>query len=333
MLMFHPEEVIFAPTGRCNLTCAHCHVTRGQDELPVSDATAFLDTCADAGIERVGFSGGEPFLRLDFLVAVTKAAVARGLFFDRLMTNGDWWADERELEAGLCAVFDAGFDGVIGLSWDAYHGQAPARVRSFIDAAATVWGRKDAVEILSVRSPDDLSFLRDLEGVARALGGRVEKLAGEPARIVDDIFSSRSESDPDDGAGLNIQVQRFPRSRSAAEGVQGKADAWGDASWFVDDLCAGPGNVFYVHPDGSVAPCCGFANESAALKLGTVRDSYDRLMENAQANAQVRACFDEGLGSVRKRLEAAGIRFPGKTRDICFFCDRLCNTPGDTRPA
>jgi len=328
MTMFQPEEIIFAPTGRCNLRCPHCRVTRGPSEIEAADAVAFLDTCADAGIERVGFSGGEPFLRLDFLVAVTKAAVSRGLFFDRLMTNGDWWIDEAELEAGLGAVFDAGFDGVIGLSWDAYHGQAPARARSFIQALASAWGRKDAVEILSVRSPDDLSFLRDLEAVASGLGGRVEKLAGEPARIVDEAFSSRSESDPDDGSGLNIQVQRFGRSRSAAEGASGMAEAWGDASWFVDDLCAGPGNVFYVHPDGSVAPCCGFANESAALKLGTVRDSYERLMENAQANSQVRACFDEGLGSVRKRLEASGTRFPGKTRDICFFCEHLCNQPG-----
>ena len=329
--MFHPEEVIFAPTGRCNLACAHCHVRRGPEELLVAEALAFLDTCADGGIERVGFSGGEPFLRLDFLVAVSKAAVARGLFFDRLMTNGDWWVGERELNAGLAAVFDAGFDGVIGLSYDAYHGQDPARMKSFIEAASAVWGRKDAVEILSVRSPDDGSYLRDLEVVSAGLGGHVEILAGEPSRIVDGTFLSRSETDSDDGSGLNIQVQRFPRSRSALEGDEG--GAWGDASWFVDDFCAGPGNVFYVHPDGQVAPCCGFANENPCLMLGTVRDSYDALMESAAANTQVRACFDEGLGSVRKRLEAGGKRFPGKTRDICFFCDHLCNPPATKRQA
>jgi len=316
--MFNPEEVIFAPTGRCNLSCAHCHVTRGPAELVASEAVSFLDTCAEGGIERVGFSGGEPFLRLDFLVEVTRAAVARGLFFDRLMTNGDWWADVPDLRAGLSAVCEAGFDGIIGLSWDAYHGQSPERMFTFMHEVFEVWARKDAVEILSVRSPDDTALFRDFDAVSGRLGGLTERMAGEPSRMVDSAFLARSQSDPDDGVALSVPVQRFPRSRLAGEG------AWDASRWFVDDYCAGPGNVFYVHPNGSVAPCCGFANENAALSIGTIRDSYDALMEQAAANMQVKACYETGLGAVRKRLEAEGRRFPGKTDDICFFCDYLC---------
>ncbi|OHD24832.1 MAG: hypothetical protein A2Y38_18765 [Spirochaetes bacterium GWB1_59_5] len=316
--MFHPEEVIFAPTGRCNLTCSHCRVSRGPEELSSASAIAFLDSCADTGIERIGFSGGEPFLRLDFLVDVTKAALDRGFYFDRLMTNGDWWKTEAELRSALEAVYGAGFDGVLGLSWDTYHGQQPERITTFLKAVFEVWGRKDAVEILSVRSPDEGAFLRDIESVAAALGGKAETLAGEPSRIVDAVFLTRSNADPDDGKGLIVQVQRFPRSRSAEEG------AWEASKWFVDDFCAGPGNVFYVHPDGQVAPCCGFANENQALIIGTIWDSYDTLMANAAANAQVVACYETGLGAVRNRLEAEGRKFPGKTDDICFFCDTLC---------
>ncbi len=316
--MFHPEEIIFAPTGRCNLTCAHCRVSRGHAELSATAAISFLDSCSDGGIERIGFSGGEPFLRLDFLVDVTQAAVDRGFFFDMLMTNGDWWKSETELSKALEAVYEAGFDGVIGLSWDAFHAQLPERIATFLRTVFSVWGRRDAVEILSVRSPDEAAFLRDVDTVASALGGKVENLAGEPSRIVDAAYLSRSGSDPDDGKGLVVPIQRFPWSRPAEEG------AWEASKWFVDDYCAGPGNVFYVHPDGQVAPCCGFANENQALLIGTINDLYDTLMAHAAANAQVLACYGTGLGVVRKRLEADGRKFPGKTDDICFFCDMLC---------
>ncbi|MCP5454245.1 MAG: radical SAM protein [Spirochaetaceae bacterium] len=316
--MFHPEEVIFAPTGRCNLRCSHCRVRRDGPELAIEAAVSFLDSCSAAGVERVGFSGGEPFLRLDFVVAVTAAAVDRGMYFDRLMTNGDWWATEASLHEALGAVADAGFDGVLGLSYDAYHGQAPERVAAFMAAAYEAFGRRDAVEILSVRSPDDEAFFRGLEAVAAALGGRLEYELGEPSRIVDDAYLGRSEADPDDGSALVAQVVRSPRSRSAEEG------AWDAERWFADDYCEGPGNVLYVHPDGGVAVCCGFANERPQLIVGTVGDAVDAIVAEAAARPLVRACYDTGLAATRKRLEAEGVRFPGRTGDACFFCDYLC---------
>ncbi len=318
--MFHPEEIIFAPTGRCNLHCAHCRVSRGPDELSAAEAIHFLDACAEGGIERIGFSGGEPFLRPDFLIDVSTAAVERSLFFDRLMTNGDWWADETDLRSGLAALYAAGFDGIIGVSYDSYHGQSPERMATFLRAVFDTWGRKDAVEVLSVRSDDERDYLRDLRALAQSLGGRVEyseENSAEPERICDDAWSERDESSPDDGSGLIIQIIRSPRSRSAEEG------AWTADAWFIDDFCAGPGNVFYVHPDGSVAVCCGFANENPDLIIGSVTDSYATLMHAAGASPKVCDCYETGLANIRKRLEAKGVRFPGKTDDICFFCDYI----------
>ncbi|MBP7264312.1 MAG: radical SAM protein [Spirochaetia bacterium] len=317
--MFSPDEVIFAPTGRCNLHCAHCRVSRGAAELSVDRALGFLESCAEAGIERVGFSGGEPFLRPDFLAPVIQAAVEKGLMFDRLMTNGAWWADEGRLRNELRAVYDAGFDGVLGLSYDAYHGQDASTVAVFLKTAFEVWGRRDMAEILSVRSSDDARFLADLALVASALGGRVDSDDGEPVRLVDDAYLTRDAATPDDGSGLVIPVLRSPRSAAAGEA------AWGAASWFQDDYCAGPGNVLYVHPDGSVAVCCGFANERPELIVGKVDGGVPALLAAADANAHVRACYVEGLGAYRARLEGQGVRFPGKTRDMCFFCDWLCD--------
>ncbi len=332
--MFKPAEVIFAPTGQCNLKCSHCRVSRDSPELSVADAMAFLEACADGGVERVGFSGGEPFLRPDFLLELIRLAVDRGLFFDRLMTNGDWWRDEGELRASLDAIYQAGYDGTIGLSYDSYHAQEPRRIAIFMSTVFDVWKRKDLIEILSVRSDDEDDFIRGLTQVAEALGGRLETadgqtadgktadgetVDGEPARIVDQAWLSRSASSPDDGAGLIVPIIRSPRSRSAEEG------AWDAKRWFSDDFCAGPGNVFYVHPDGNVAVCCGFANENPELIIGTISDSLATLMRSASEKPQVKACYDLGLATIRKRLEQEGVSFPGKTDDMCFFCDYLCS--------
>ncbi|MCR4900367.1 MAG: radical SAM protein, partial [Treponema sp.] len=74
---FYPDEIIFASTTACNLHCEHCFVNRNPLQLDIEQAVAFLRDCAASGkIERVGFSGGEPFLYMEFLVALTKETVS-----------------------------------------------------------------------------------------------------------------------------------------------------------------------------------------------------------------------------------------------------------------
>ncbi len=313
--MFKPTQVIFAPTSRCNLVCPHCRVSRILGELSAAEAAAFLPACAEGGIERVGFSGGEPFLRPDFLCDVSRAAVDSGLYFDRLMTNGSWFESRDELETVLRRLFESGFDGTFGLSFDAYHGQDPGKLAEFLGGVFRVWSRKDCAEILSVRSPDDGPWLGRLSSLAELLGGRLVLSEGEP-RAVSEREPRREEAAA--GEILDLPVLRFPYSASAGE------DAWGSARWFREDFCEGPGNVFYVHPDGSVAVCCGFANENPSLIVGNIReDDYSGLLRKASESPHVRLCYEKGLDRRRRELEARGVRFPGKTDDPCFFCDWL----------
>lgn len=313
--MFQPVQVIFAPTSRCNLSCSHCRVRRDPEELSAAQASAFLERCARGGIERVGFSGGEPFLRPDFLTEVSRTAVSLGLYFDRLMTNGDWFADQADLENALTSLYDAGFDGTFGLSTDFYHGQDPERLSAFLSTVFRIWGRKDCAEILSVRSPEDEPWLEGLRVLAEQLGGRLVPRTGEPRRIADAAAHGEEAAA---GEILDIPILRFPSSAAGTEG------GWGAERWFREDFCEGPGNVFYVHPDSSVAVCCGFANENPSLIVGNIReDDFDSLMESARGNPHVRLVYEKGLDARRRELEASGVRFPGKTDDICFFCDYL----------
>ena len=280
---FCPTEIIFACTSACNLHCAHCFVDRNPRKLEISQALALLDNCVEAGspIERVGFSGGEPFLYMDFLLEVTRAVVSHDLLFDQIMTNGDWWKDEQELRNTLQSLYDAGYDGKIGLSWDKYHGQSEERMITFIKTVQEIFG-DNSINIQKVAT----------SGVLRQ--------AQEPHN--------------GDGSLKDIPLYTLPRTYPGDD-----PQAWKSKKWFKEDYCEGPGNILYVHADGNIAPCCGFANENSALFIGKITDSYETIMKNAAQNEMVQLCFTKGLSRYRRFK-----KFPGRTSDICSFCDYIC---------
>jgi hypothetical protein len=290
---FHPDEVLFSPTTACNLHCAHCDVTRVRRTLPASTARRFLSQSKALGVERIGFTGGEPFLQLDFLCSLSRHAVKLGMLFDRLMTNGVWWRREQDLSAALTRLYRAGFDGEICVSVDAFHRQDVSRVAQFIAWVVEIWDRPDMVSIARVvgaRDGETRAMIRQALVLAR------QRVPGIRVRLVD------------------VELAAVGRAASIRS-------PWKARRWFVDDYCQGPGNVFAVFPDGSVKPCCGYANEQPELTLGKMgRDTPQALLQRAQDDPLVRAIFHRGLGSIRKRLERLGVRFPGRTGSHCVFC-------------
>ena len=310
--MFFPEEVIFAPTNACNLSCAHCfvHEARPQkNELAADAACGFLASCLEAGREDilVGFSGGEPLMRESFISEVSSFAAAQGFLFSRVTTNGVFGASAEEREAALKAIFDAGFDGKVALSFDSFHGQGAKEAARFIRSCLDISGDNSAVEIMSAipQCGDDAGFYSVFCEAAALLGCEAEVVAKDFARPCRFLLRGRD---------FAIPVYRFRQSLTASE------MRWDAARWFEDDLCEGVGNCFFVHPDGSVAPCCGFANAHPALLIGKINDGYDALMQKALSHPAVRVCQGTGLLAFRKQLERSGVKFPGKTDDQCAFC-------------
>ncbi len=286
---FLPREIIFAATNACNLHCEHCFIERNPHKLEIKDAIALIESCVSAGseIDRIGFSGGEPFLYLDFLLQVTKAAISNDLMFDQIMTNGDWWRDEEDLRTTLQKLYDAGYDGKIGLSWDSYHGQSAERMETFIRTVQEMFG-EDSINIQTVDST----------------GGK-------------SIDSNKS-------LPLEVPVYHLPRTYTSDD-----PRAWQARRWFKEDYCEGPGQILYVHANGAIAPCCGFANENPALFIGSIKDSYETIMEKAAANPMLKICYEEGLSHYRRHglkkvLRARKEKMPGRTNDICSFCDFVC---------
>jgi MoaA/NifB/PqqE/SkfB family radical SAM enzyme len=76
-----PLSVLFEVTHRCNLGCEHCYLTEGPvgrprpqgDELSLDEIRIIFDDLAEAGTLFLTLSGGEVFLRRDFLDIVGHA--------------------------------------------------------------------------------------------------------------------------------------------------------------------------------------------------------------------------------------------------------------------
>jgi len=303
---FYPKEVLFSPTLQCNLKCAHCDIEKRHGLLPAKGASLFIKKCAKAGIDRVGFTGGEPFLAADFLIALTKEALRQKMFFSRITTNGVWFKNKTTLTATLTKLFEAGYDGDILVSVDAFHAQKLRKVGSFIRTVSRIWNRPEMISIAAVRGARETATLKRLRQLAHLLGGRLCYADNRSPCIKSKELFIRI-----------IYIDLSPVGRAS-----GLKNPWGK-KWFKDDFCKGPGNIFFITPDGKVAPCCGYANDHARLNIGTIDDSPKKLIKNARKNKFVSAVFSRGLHVLRKQFIANGIKFPGKTTNHCFFCRYL----------
>ncbi len=85
-----------ALTYKCNLTCRFCYAgcnctvnpTGSNDELNINDFKAIIDTIyKEARVPSISFTGGEPSLRKDVLLACTEYAKKLGMRVN-LITNG-----------------------------------------------------------------------------------------------------------------------------------------------------------------------------------------------------------------------------------------------------
>src|SRR5207245_9012478 len=125
-----------AGTYPCNLTCAHCCVPiEWPDRLEIEVALRFLEDAHAYGIDVLGFTGGEPFLYPEFLIALCRRGAELGFRFDKIVTNGVWFRDRGHLDTVLHELARAGFTGKLGLSVDKFHGVHTAALADFCISA------------------------------------------------------------------------------------------------------------------------------------------------------------------------------------------------------
>ncbi|HEV3438956.1 MAG TPA: radical SAM protein [Gemmata sp.] len=304
---FRPNYLSFAGTYQCNLSCPHCCVPiEWTDRLAIPVAVRFLEQAHEYGIEVLGFTGGEPFLYPEFLIALTQRAATLGFRFDKMMTNGVWHRDTKHLESVLVPLRDVGFSGKIGLSVDKFHGMDIAKLAGFCQVARAVFNRDNVLSLsYASRSPDQ--GLEPIHRLAKALDGVVEwsDILRRYMLVSDELTMTMNWNHL-------ATVER-------AEGLPG--NPW-DGTWFEEDYCEGPGQALIVNPKGEVKPCCGFASDLDHLTIGNIHtDSVEDIIRFARKHPVVGTIFRKGLSALRDEvLGRDPTALPGATSNHCFFC-------------
>jgi len=109
------QSVSIRITQGCNLHCLHCYASGGtkeKNELNYSEVLELLKGLKKLGVIRIFFTGGEPFLRKDF-IDILKSADKLG-FSIYLSTNGTLLteANIRQLKSIKIKRFQVSIDGV-----------------------------------------------------------------------------------------------------------------------------------------------------------------------------------------------------------------------------
>lgn len=303
---FRPNYVSFAGTYQCNLDCPHCCVPiEWPDRLDIPTALQFLEQAHDFGIEIVGFTGGEPFLYPEFVVALTRRAAKLGMRFDRIVTNGVWHRDLKHLRETLENLRDAGFSGKLGLSVDKFHGKHTSDLADFCRTARKVFDR-DTIIALNWASRDQHVGLEPIRALAKELDAVVEWSEMLKRYLL---------------VSLDLTMTLNFNHLAPVERAEKLAGAW-DGSWFQEDYCEGPGQALIVTPKGEVKPCCGFASDLDQLTIGDIHtDTVTQIVRRARKDPYVGKLFREGLTAIRDEiLSRDPSALPGETSNHCFFC-------------
>ncbi|OWK44318.1 radical SAM/SPASM domain-containing protein [Fimbriiglobus ruber] len=304
---FRPNYLSFAGTYQCNLACPHCCVPiEWTDRLDIAVATRFLEQAHEAGIGILGFTGGEPFVYPEFVIALTRRAAELGFRFDKLMSNGVWYTDEDQLAHILTELRDAGFSGKLGLSVDKFHGMDIGKLAGYCRVARRVFDRDNIVSLsYASRAPD--KGLEPIERLARELGGVIawSDVLRRYLLVSDDFTMTMNWN------------HLAPVER--AEKLPG--NSW-DGTWFQEDYCEGPGQALIVNPRGEVKPCCGFASDLDQLTIGNIySDSVEEVVRRGRAHPVVGKIFSQGLSAIRDEILARDPNaLPGATSNHCYFC-------------
>jgi organic radical activating enzyme len=304
--MFRPDYLSFAGTYQCNLTCPHCSVPiEWKDRLEIDVAVRFLEDAHRFGIRVLGFTGGEPFLFPEFLIALSRRAAQLGMRFDKIVTNGVWHHDDHHLRTVLTDLAAAGYTGKLGISVDKFHGSHTAKLAEFCRIARRVIDRDNVMSLsYASRRPD-----AGLEPV-RTLAAQLDAVI-EWSDVLHRFLLVSDELTMTLNWNHLAPVER-------AEHLEG---GW-DGVWFQEDYCEGPGQALIVNPRGDVKPCCGFASDLDQLTIGNIyRDCVADIVRQGREHPYVGKVFREGLTAIRAEILARDPgALPAATSNHCFFC-------------
>ncbi|MBN1172786.1 MAG: radical SAM protein [Micromonosporaceae bacterium] len=319
----------WAVTGRCNLNCRHCYMSAPVDrygELPSRQAADIIDQLAEANVEAVSLTGGEPFLRAD-LMQLIERLVTCGIRVTDIYSNGTLIHDRtvRDLTAlGVRPIFRISFDGCG--THDYMRGTSGVEplvidtIRRLTSAGYQV-AVATCVDTTNVgRLVDTYELMRELDLYAWGVGRPqplgcwrtstsqlgLDEMAhvcedllrrwlhdGRPFMIGLEAFYSGAGAGADGSSPPACEQGAAPREQGAAPREQGAAPR--EQSVFACSSCR---EWPYLAADGTLLPCIGY--EGTALVSG-LPNVVDQGFAAALGDPALRALLDLPRSEVLSR--------------------------------
>lgn len=288
----YPYSGSLEVTPFCNLRCVHCYVSHCEvpaDPMNYQDWARIIDEMAAAGSLWILFTGGEPFLRPDFLDIYTYAK-KKG-FLITIFTNGtlitpaiadyllEW--QPRNIEITLYGATKPTYESVTGV---------PGSYDRCIRAIDLLLERHLPLQLKTVAITTNWHEIGAMTQYAEKLGVHFKWDAGIMPRIDHGLDPTRFRLSPEQIVELEL---------SSPERLQDWT-RFCDSHWgpFPDEslyLCGAGRHSFFVDPYGRLSLCLVARKPSFDLREGTLADGWNSFIpclisQRASPKNECRGC-------------------------------------------
>ncbi len=295
---FEPYRINFRFTHHCNIQCAHCYNFSGPHmKSERIDSAEMLRIVADmprTGMADMNLTGGEPFMYMDTVLALVRAAREAGVPAISMYTNGFFAKTADNCRRVLLSLKDAGFMNDLGRDQDHIKVSAGVYHQEFLAFDVIITLIRVYHEVFGKKIIVDYEALDNWREVQNEIRDKL-RAAGVGA-LVDIHF--RQITPVGRGAQFDPQLEHQPLSSFPSCG-------------FIDEI------VF--DPDGSVRPCCGMNFDNHGIAVGTIDgDGLKTLLMRTENNPILQFIARHPIGDIFAYLDKP----PTKTgyANICNVC-------------
>lgn len=277
-------------TNRCNASCAFCGLRcgpSGDQVMSLSLGRRLIDEAAALGFERVGVTGGEPFLVPNLMFELLEYAKEVGIPKRTVATNGFWgsWSEEKLEEAAerlkACVTH-------VSVSHDAFHAEYVPTESVF-----------RAADALAEKKIECSIHVADVYG-EKGAGPFMASLAERGMYRVFSVYP----------------LAPYGRAEDLPREIFIRSESWDTTSC---NTCG----ILAVSPDGTLFPCCSLGSQDMKLCLGNVNtSSLSGLLAGTREMQVMNVLSDpESFRDfMRYAKEELGIELPEKVSCGCDLC-------------
>jgi len=271
-------------TMRCNLRCEHCYLPMSertgssQDELSFTEMQRILSEIADAGCLWLLLTGGEPFLRRDFL-QIYDDAKHKG-FIISVFTNGtllneqiaDHLAEWRpfSIEISLYGATQATYERVTGI---------PGSYARCMRGIELLLERDLPLRLKSVLLTLNQHELAQMKEFSESLGSEYNFDPMINAGIAGDLYPTQFRLSPEQI--ISLEIQDPDRSKKWPKMFEKYKDLQIETRQMY--TCGAGRSGFHIDPTGKLCLCLMARNPHYDLRRGSFQDGWDRFMNDVLA--------------------------------------------------